>query len=320
MDGSKKGIKLERLFREIKEIVENNEQKQLVSLICDHYNRWARRTPNNVVANVIGFHNRYRFWGNLEPRTGDISLIEQRADILKNKWPKIEEFYYRLEDYRSKAVLLMILNNWLTFSYDEIAGVKENCFKSYFDLDLLMCDEHEVFVDLGAYNGDTVEDYLETYGEDGYSKIYCYEILEDNVKKLHEKFDEARDIVIRPVGVSKEKGEMYLCENGTADAQALVSEGNGRKVETVSLDDDITEKITFIKTDIEGAERDALLGAREHIRKDRPKLAISIYHSNEDLLAIYELIEEIQPGYRFYLRYNGLPYFPTDYILIGLPE
>ena len=74
---------------------------------------------------------------------------------------------------------------------------------------------------------------------------------------------------------------MYLSDNNTTDAQSLVESGT-IKVETVSLDCDIEEKITLLKTDIEGAEWDALLGAKEHIKNDKPKLAISIYHSNQD--------------------------------------
>lgn len=308
----------ERLFQEIKQTIEIANIEELISIISRNYNNWARTMPRNIVTGVVDFHNRFHFWGKLDPRTNDISLILQRVEILKKQWDKIEYFYNRLEDYRSKYVLITVLKNWLTFSYEDIQKIKETCFKSYFDMDLLMCDEGEVVVDLGAWVGDTVEDYWHTYGRECYKRIYCYEILERNINILHEKFDGMRDIIIRPVGVSKECGEMYLSDNNTTDAQSLVGSGT-TKVETVSLDCDIEEKITLLKADIEGAEWDALLGAREHIKNDKPKLAISIYHSNQDLIRIFELIEEIQPGYHFYLRYNGQPYFPSDYILIGLP-
>ncbi len=308
----------DRRFIEIKEKIAALNKIELIKLIGTNYIQWVEQTPKEVVEYVVAFHNRYQFWGDFNPKTGNIELIIKRADFLKDRWESIEKFYYRLEDYRSKQVLLMILDNWLTFSYEEIEKVEEKCFKAYFDMDLLQCDENEIFVDLGAYQGDTIEDYFYTYGEDCHKKIYCYEIVQDNVEILKEKFGSNDNIVIRPVGVSKEEGIMYLSDNGTVNGQFLVSTGE-KEVKTVSLDNDIAEKITFLKSDIEGGEQDAILGAREHIRNDRPKLAISIYHSNEDLVEIFELIESIQPGYRFYLRYNGLPYFPTDYTLIGLP-
>ena len=318
METNQRQLVVDRIFEDIKKNVQQRNKSQLVAFIIANFKQWVKDTPDEVVLSTVNFHNQYQFWGKLDFESGDISLIHQRAAILKGAWKNIEKFYYRLEDYRSKYVLLMILNNWLNFSYKNISIVKENCFLSYFDMDLIMCDENEVFVDLGAWQGDTINEYRYTYGENCYKKIYCYEIEENNIEKLHERFDSIPNIVIRPVGASRKNGIMYLSDNGTTDAQSLVNFGK-KEVETVVLDQDITEKITFIKTDIEGAEQDAIRGAQEHIRNDRPKLAISIYHSNKDLFSIFELIEQIQPGYHFYLRYNGLQCFPTDYILIGLP-
>ena len=72
--------------------------------------------------------------------------------------------------------------------------------------------------------------------------------------------------MIRPVGVSDKKGIMYLSDTGTSGAEFLVKEGT-KEVETVALDEDIPEKITFLKIDIEGAERDAIIGAKKILKK-----------------------------------------------------
>lgn len=311
-------LAVDRRWKEIKKIVQERDTNQLTKFILTNFKQWIKETPKEIIIQVLNFHNTHHFWGKLDLKTNDISLIREKAHILKEEWERIETLYNRLEDYRSKYVLVVILENWLTFSYKEIGKIKENCFSSYFDMDLFICDENEVLVDLGAWQGDTIDDYLNTYGENCYKKIYCYEIEENNIKILHERFDSVRDIVIRPVGASRENGIMYLSDNGTTDGQSLVDFGE-KEVKTVALDQDITEKITFLKTDIEGAEQDAIWGAQKHIQKDKPKLAISIYHSNWDLISIFEQLEQIQPGYHFYLRYNGLPLFPTDYVLIGLP-
>lgn len=314
---NKKNFAPDKEFEKIKTIVSEKTKEELIIFIGHNYNRWVRQTPNNIVKGLLSFYNTYLFWGKLDPKENNMEMIEQRADILKNRWNSIEKLYFRLEDYRSKYVFLTVLNYWLTFSNEMIFKVKERCYKSYFDMDLISCDEQEVMVDMGAFQGDTIEEYMETYGEECFSKIYAYEIVEENVKVLEEKFEENEKIIIRPVGVSKENGSMYLNNNGAIDAQSLAESGD-KKVEIVTLDSDITEKITLLKADIEGAEKDAIIGAQNHIRNDRPKLALSIYHSNADLIDIFELIEEIQPGYHFYLRYNGREDFPTDYILIGI--
>jgi hypothetical protein len=59
---------------------------------------------------------------------------------------------------------------------------------------------------------------------------------------------------------------------------------------------------TFIKMDIEGAEMDALRGARETIQKHKPILSICVYHRQDDLWRVPLLIESMAEGYRFYLR------------------
>jgi hypothetical protein len=84
-----------------------------------------------------------------------------------------------------------------------------------------------------------------------------------------------------------------------------VSENGSIPVQCVTLDGDIQEPITFLKMDIEGAEQDAILGAVEHIKNDKPKLGISLYHRYEDIWKIPLMIDEICPGYSFAMQYNG---------------
>ena len=79
------------------------------------------------------------------------------------------------------------------------------------------------------------------------------------------------------------------------------------------------EKITFIKMDIEGAEKDAIKGAKNHIKNEKPKLLVSAYHIPEDIFAIPKLIDDIREDYKFYMRYNGYcAIWPCDYILFAV--
>jgi hypothetical protein len=57
--------------------------------------------------------------------------------------------------------------------------------------------------------------------------------------------------------------------------------------------------------DIEGAELDALKGAEETIKRDKPKLAICIYHKDSDFVETPEYIHEFVPEYRLYVRHHG---------------
>jgi len=87
----------------------------------------------------------------------------------------------------------------------------------------------------------------------------------------------------------------------------------------VKLDDDMQEEITFIKMDIEGAEVAALLGTQNHIKRSKPKLAISLYHKLPDLIEIPRLIRQLVPEYKFYFQHcpEGFP-FPTEYLLLAV--
>ena len=66
------------------------------------------------------------------------------------------------------------------------------------------------------------------------------------------------------------------------------------------------EPVGFIKMDIEGSEFGALHGAERTIRRDRPLLALSVYHLPGDMLAIMDYLHELVPKYRFWLRHYSV--------------
>ena len=60
--------------------------------------------------------------------------------------------------------------------------------------------------------------------------------------------------------------------------------------------------LDFIKFDVEGAEREALLGCREAVGRCAPDLQVALYHKSEDLFALPLLVRELRPTYRLFLR------------------
>ncbi len=230
------------------------------------------------------------------------------------------ELYNRLCDYRSRYSLLMMLQNWLTFTPDLRYHSVEHTFPNYYDLDLFpSAGADEVFVDCGAYDGDSIKSFVKMYGT-GYKRVYAYEIVPEIYGTLRENLKEYPNIVFRNVGVSDINGTASL--SVFASASSIVR-GGGRSAPVVRLDDDIDDKITFIKMDIEGAEPMALHGAEKHIRGSRPKLAVCLYHSISHLLEIPFLIHELNPDYRLYFRHlhdpkdNGIP-FPIEYMVYAV--
>ena len=61
-------------------------------------------------------------------------------------------------------------------------------------------------------------------------------------------------------------------------------------------------RVDYIKYDVEGAEREALLGSAETIKTFRPRLLVSLYHRSEDLYELPLLLRALCPDYRMYLR------------------
>lgn len=263
------------------------------------------------------FFNKFLYWGKLDVLNKDFEFFELKASTLKKHIDDFVWLYSNLCDYQSKTILYGILNNWYNWDFTYLGKSIQNLYDDYFDLDLIPSCEDEVFVDLGAYIGDTALSFINNYGEDSYKKIYCYEINKENFGYLEANMKPYEDIYLRLKGVYDENKEMFLKENGELSSSQVSDDGD-ILVNMVCLDDDIKEEITIIKSDIEGSEVKALIGAKGHIINEHPKLLISIYHSNNDVWQIPKMIKEMDDSYRFYLRYHGGSIYPTEITLIAL--
>ncbi len=179
--------------------------------------------------------------------------------------------------------------------------------KQYFDKDIIKLSDSEVFVDCGCYNGDTLADFIEECNEK-YEKVYAFDADENNYLNCYNficnsKLDKI-DIVNKGVW---DKSEQLCFDGGKGISSCIVEESSMGEVDiinTISLDEYIGEnKVTFIKMDIEGAELRALEGAKKLIERERPKLAICIYHKKEDILNIPIYLKELVPDYKFAIRH-----------------
>ena len=304
---------IDRNFSELVQEIHSLSEKELYYRIRRDFDR----VPAETRKSCQDFFNRFGYWGRLDPQQGIFEQIELKELALFEHIGEYAWLYERLEDYRSKKTLYSILSNWYRYDFTSTAQTKEYMYDDYFDLDVVSCTPEEVVVDLGAYTGDTVKSYIRNYGEDCYRRIYCYEITPDSFGKLQKNLAGLRDIELRLKGVADMPGRLSLSPNEYASANRLLPDSEG-DVEVTTLDLDIEEPVTLIKADIEGMEQRALAGARGHILNDHPKLLISVYHSNEDLWRIPQIIHEISRVYRFYLRYRGSPIYPTEISLLAV--
>lgn len=265
----------------------------------------------------VYYQNFSDFWGTLDVDHNRYDVILNRVAVLKDHQGDFQWLYDQLGDQRSRMVLTGILYNWLTFDLDCLRRIKEANYTDYFDLDLVECDEQEVMVDLGAWTGDSTLNYINTYGK--YKRIYCYEIDESSIEKMKKNLGEYPDIEFRNKGVGNVKEVRYMEGSSESTINRIVDYPTEKRIEMVRLDDDIEEKVTLIKMDIEGFEQNALVGCTRHIQEDNPKLLISVYHNNEDIYKIPRMIFEMNPNYNFYLRSNGTQWGPAEIVLLAIP-
>ena len=266
---------------------------------------------------IQNFLNELNYWGTLDIDNNDYTEMYEKAKSLKEHIDDYVWLFNKLNDYSSKKLLFAILSNWYQYDFKNLSDSMHKMFLHYFDLDLIPSFENKVFVDVGSYIGDTVQDFVDSYKN--YKRIYCYEMTSESmatVKNALSKFD---DVVYLNKAVSNNNRVGYFTtELIDASTNKLVSNGNV-EVEIVSLDNDISESVGMIKMDIEGEEYNALLGCKNHIVNDKPILMISVYHNNVDLWRIPKLIDEFNSEYNFYLRNYGNNVFPTEIVLIAVP-
>lgn len=308
--------KLNQDFYNLTDIIKSQSLEEIYLRIKNKY----LTVPEHIKSAIESFFDKFPYWGRINSNEGIYEELYNRSRTLKEHLNDIVWLYEELGDYRSKKLLLSIIRNWYDFDFNGLGSSYEQNYSHYFDLDLVKCDKEEVIVDLGAYTGDTILDYLNCYGSNCYKKIYCYEITDESLEILKNNLSQFPNIIFKKKAAINENKDLYFNVSKVDNSANMIDENGEIKVEGVSIDNDINEKITMIKMDIEGSEKKALIGSKNHIMSETPKLLISIYHGHNDLVEIPRLIKEINHNYNFYLRYYGNHIFPTEIVLLAIPS
>ncbi len=295
------------------DLIENFKDKQFIQ-IYNHMFKKFQSFPLITQQSFEQFFKQFPYWGDLEIDCDNYEFLYLKAKTLKEHYKDYVWLYKNLADFKSQRVLYSILSNFYNFETTPLKEVTDKIH--YFDLGLINDMEDKTFVDVGSYTGDTIKDLIKIYGEN-YKKIYCFEITPSTCKKLKENLSNLNNITIINKAVSEKQGYLYLEENKESSGNRVLESGE-EKIESTTIDGEISEKIDYIKMDIEGAEQKALAGCKNHIKKDKPNLLISVYHNNEDLYKIPKQISAFCKDYKFYLRYYGGPLYATEIVLFAL--
>ncbi|MBP5222809.1 MAG: FkbM family methyltransferase [Lachnospiraceae bacterium] len=307
-------------FEKIMLAVTRATPEALLQRLLDVFRHFEKELPEVARIMTGCYSNWNHLWGDFDPKSGNYAHFINGILDLKEHTEDYKDFYYNLSDYRSKCVLIGILKFRLELDLAYKETIRETIFKQYFDFDILKEPMPDgVFVDCGAYDGDTALDFLNSFS--GCRKMYLYEMVPSCIRKAQENLKDYDNIVYRNVGVgSREQvGTTVKIQDFVGTSASIQSDNTaynplltGRDVQEepvdiplAALDEDITEPITFLKMDIEGSEINALLGAKEHIVNDKPRLAVCTYHNYSHLWQAMQTIRQLRPDYRFYLRFYG---------------
>jgi FkbM family methyltransferase len=228
-------------------------------------------------------------------------VYQQAADVLKcaEGWSDecSRQEYLRQLLWRSRG-------EWTFRPIDDPADKQSYFLRNVFNL-----SRDEVFIDCGAFDGDTLRTYLSMLSmrADAFRRFVALEPDERTFGRLQQYVADLDPAIRRKVemvrcAVGLERGTMSFDSTGGLGSK-VSSEGTSA-VDLLPISDlaDPSTPVTFIKMDIEGAEMEALQGARSVIERDRPILAVCVYHVQNDLWRLPLLIKEMVPSYDMFLR------------------
>lgn len=221
----------------------------------------------------------------------------------------IEKNLLMLEDDESKRIYKGMIKYRITRKEKDFPGTEDDQYFASGVFDKLSANH--TFIDCGGFDGNTTLDFIQR-ANGNYDSIVIFEPDQGLQDKLHHNLNGYHDITIVKKGVWDKESKLFFNTLSNGSSSVVESLDNGANdnnldsVEVVAIDDVLEcRNATFIKMDLEGSEWNALHGASKTIQKNRPMLAICIYHSDEDMVRLQQYIHELVPEYRFYIRQHA---------------
>lgn len=258
---------------------------------------------------------------------------EKYAEILEKtekcfKYEEDKELYKLI----GKAHLTKIFNSVAEYALKKHDIAPGRLFRNYDKhyMEFINKDAIQTVFDGGFHNG--IHSLAFKKHLKNLKVLYAFEPMYDKFKnEIYDKFiRDAHFCEFVELGLWEKESELVFAENLSNPAASKVVENseqtalnmNYLKIKTIDIDTfkkkNNIQKVDFIKMDIEGAELPAIRGAKETIKTDRPQLAISIYHSNDDFVNIPQYLANELENYT--LRLGHYSYNHCETVLYAIPD
>lgn len=243
----------------------------------------------------------------------NMALID--AEYILRKRDKFSETFNMFADDLSRQTMLAYLRTKLTGNPLHCAAVYRpgKCFN-----DLTATARGGIFVDCGAYRGDTIERFINWSGGH-YKKIFGFEPDAENFVALENFVRERgyKNVTLLNCGVYDRKA--VLAFDSCGNESSALSTGGTVSTAVEKIDDVVSDEVVnLIKVSFLGNELAALKGAALTIKRDKPALTVGVWVSSADLITLPQYIKSLYGGYKFYLRKHT---FTTewDFVIYATP-
>ncbi len=294
-----------------------NDDTQIGKEFCGKRVYSAQQVADDKAAVVLICTSQPSVYAQVSEQMHGLGVESYAADavIFGKRKDKLKEVVELLEDKESKDTYIHMLDSRVKCINPDMSYVNNNEYAAISAFNIV--SPKDVFVDCGAFVGDTIEKFIWEH-QGTFKKIIGIEpdtrnfkALKARTKRLVEEWalDEAA-IELHQYGVSDESSKAIVKKNqagglGASLTKYGVSEDNNDSIDVVRIDDLIKTQYTFLKADIESWEYKMLLGAKESIQKWHPRLAICVYHNATDFYSIPLLINSICSDYRLAVRQHA---------------
>ena len=229
---------------------------------------------------------------------------------------EIEAAYALLSDDISRSIFENVLRFKLTGKPQYLRNAENDPEEVM--RELIHPEQLTAYADLGAYNGDTVRGLL-SHASPSLQTVWAMEPDARNYKKLqaYSETEQRARIIAVQAGAWSCEDTLFFDASGNRNASYVTNRSDTldcpaklSSIAALPLDSVLRgSRVDYIKYDVEGAEKEALLGSVASIRAHRPLLLVSLYHRNEDIFSLPLLVHELFPTYRHFAirRFAGIP-------------